>query len=241
MAITARYRFVGSDMGLLALAFPRRRVLKGPIFEPFIPNKEIIVVSEDPNFSRYPDKDIIQIISTAEIAVDTRVGFLRILGTQGVKAENDQVRTLLTHFSDEEFWIAAKLATVLKCFPTVPLEPIDRKQGPMMRLFDALFEDALGTIWFTYWELRKSLSTDMILCAVMEMMCKAKRPDEAKVSYYYRQILKKNHRCFPIFRSALNDFITQTQRDDLDLLGFFACCSAHTRPPIYPWLRSKPV
>jgi hypothetical protein len=195
MAVIAQYRFVGKDTGLLALAFPQTRVVKGPMFPAFIPDRRIIVVSEDPHFSRYPDKELIQIISSASIAIDTKDGFLRILGKQGVQASSSRLRNLLKFYSDEDFWHLAKLAVVLKGFPSVPEEPIDRPVGPMMKLFDALFED-FQMVYALFCELRRNLSTDDILCAVMDMMQKAKRPDEARVSYYYRQILRKNHRYF---------------------------------------------
>ena len=229
MPVIAKYRLIGKDPGLLALAFPTWKVLKGPIFFPFIPETKVVVISEDPKFSYYPDKQVIQIISTAPNAVDTKDGFLRILAKQGVKATDGQVRTLLNYYTDEEFWHAAKLAVILKSFPMIPRDGIGEDGYLMIRLFSVLFADFAAT-WRIYWKLRKTLSTVGIFCAVCDMMKKAERPEEADVGPRYRAILKKNRRYSALFDYGLNEYLT-TDRADLELLGFFAMCSAHKEGP----------
>ena len=236
MAVIAQYRFVGKDLGLLALAFPGIRVIKGPPFYPFVPDKRIIVVSEEEHFSRYPDKEIIQIISTATIALDTKQGFLSVLAGQGVAATDHQLRLLLEDFTDEEFWYLAKLAVVLKGFPSIP-EDGSREQGAtVFDLFDNLFED-FDKVYRIYWSLLKVRSREGILCSVIEMVNNAKNLNLRVFHPYYMKLLRKNRRYFPLFAILLEKFLLETdwdvktERDDMDVLWLFAFCSAHTRPP----------
>ena len=88
MPLIATYGLKGKDAGILAIAFPNVRVLRDPHFPPFIPDKRIIVVSDEDPFTKYPDKEIIQIRRDATIQLDTREGFLRFLASIKVKATN---------------------------------------------------------------------------------------------------------------------------------------------------------
>jgi hypothetical protein len=234
MSVIAKYRFKGKDLGLLAIAFPQVRVLKGPLFYEFIPDKRVIVVSEDDPFTRYPKKEVIQIISSAPIALDTRLGFLRALSSQGVKPPTQGQVRLLLDYTDDEFWECVKIATVLRAFPgdLIPKEGLGKDKFAMLDLFANLFFD-FPKVWRAYWRLRRLLSTKAIFCRVVDMMQKSRDRNYARtVKPYYRRLLEQNQRYFPLFVMALDSYC-QTQRDDGELLALFSMCSAHTRPPTW--------
>src|SRR3954468_15343189 len=106
MAVISSYGIGGNDVGILAVAFPQVRVLRGPNFPPFIADKKLIVLSDEAPFTKYPDKDIIQITANAKIRLDTRHGFLKFLASSGVRATNEQVERLL-EMPDGDFWSEA--------------------------------------------------------------------------------------------------------------------------------------
>ena len=90
MPIIAQYSFRGEDLGLLAIAFPQVRVVRPPYY-PFLADGRIIVVDEQDPFQPYPEKQIIQIISTGNIQLDSKEGFLRFLASRGLDATEDQL------------------------------------------------------------------------------------------------------------------------------------------------------
>jgi hypothetical protein len=232
VAIIAQYRFCGKDMGLLAIAFPRVRVLKGPLFYEFIPGKRVIVVSEDQNFAKYPDKQVIQIISSAPLALDSREGFLSFLAKQGVKASDHQVRVLLNETDDRQFWELAKIAAVLKGFPTIPLSARLENNSTVVKLLDKLFED-FAEVYQHYWQLRKARSTKSMLFCLMDMMTHARDPHRYSVRSRYRTILRKNQRYLPLFDIGLLELVESgMELDDWKMLSLLAFCSAHARPPL---------
>jgi hypothetical protein len=235
MPVIAQYRFRGRDLGLLAVAFPQVRLLTGPLFYEFIPDKKVIVVSEEKNFNRYPAKEVIQIISSAAIAVDTRSGFLQLLAKKGIKPSSHQQRLLLNYYTESEFWKRVKLAAVIGDFPDslVPKEGLGTDDFAMLRLFDKLFED-FPSVWRSYCFLRRMLSHVEIFCAVVDMMDNVNKPDFVRsVKPFYRSILQKSRQYRSLFLLGL-DMYLETDRDELDLLGFFAFCSAHKRPHEWP-------
>lgn len=234
MPVIDRFRFNGKDMGLLAVLYPRVKVIKDPHFYPFIPGKRIVVVSEDKPFLRCPEKEVIQITSDAIIVLDTREGFLRVLPRFGVKATNYQLRLLLEDMSDEEFWYHAKLSLLLKGFPTIPHDGKRQRHSTVFNVFENLFVD-FDAVYRHYWNLRKTRSADHIFKALLEMTIKLNDVQRYSVSPYYRRVLVKNRKYLPLFLVALENFIRCfDRRDDWLLLGMLATCSSHIRPESYP-------
>src|ERR1700730_1146583 len=198
MAVIATYSIAGNDAGILAVAFPQVRVLRGPHFPPFIADKKLIVFSDEDPFTKYPDKDIIQVTTSATTPLDTRHGFLKFLASTGVKASNEQVERLL-EMPEGDFWNEAKLATLFKRFPTVSHTNAVQQKGALYRLYDALFED-FAPVYKEYNLLKSSMTQDQILSGLMTMTQKAERVNRiGGISFKYRQMLRRNRRFNSLF------------------------------------------
>jgi len=234
MAVIERFRFKGKDMGLLGILYPYVKVLKGPHFPPFMPWDRIIVVSEEKQFHRYRDKEVIQITSDATTVLDTRIGFLSVLPRRGVKATNYQLRLLLHDMSYEEFWYHAKLSLLVKGFPGVPRGGTCHCPSTVLDLFDSLFTD-FSAVYRHYWELRKWRSMEAILAVLLEMTAKSRDLNKHSVGSYYRRILRKNRKYHPLFLAALEHYHLRCDpRDDWTFLGMLAACSSWQRPESCP-------
>jgi hypothetical protein len=240
MAIVERYSCDRKNLGLLAILYPGVPVFKPPEYPPYVPfvsQTRIIVVSDDKTFRHYPGKEVIQITSSGYNPIDTRNGFLRRLPSRGVRATENQIAALRSdEYSDDEFWRVAKLACVLKKFAGVPRDWKPNKHAKMYRLFDVLFED-FDAVYQIFHALRKTgKSHTDIFCALLTMMTKARHLNARPVdNHYYSKLLRKNRRFTGAFRALVEDYL-ETDRDEMDLLGLLARCSAHTRPAKWPFI-----
>jgi hypothetical protein len=231
MPITARYALRGADTGILAIAFPQVRVMKAPHFPEFIADERLVVVSDDEPFTKYPKKEITQITRNADLQLDTRNGFLHFLPTIGVKADDEQIEALLS-MEESEFWIEAKLATILKYFPNLADGKIQKQSASLYRLFNALFED-FGEVYRQWNGLARTMSHTQMLSGLMTMTQKAIDGSFTGVSYGYRKVLEKNRPFCHKFNVLLLEYL-RTRQDEWCFLGFLAECSDHTRPDLWP-------
>lgn len=235
MSIVAQYTFRGRDLGLLGIAFPQTPIFKSP-FSPFVPNKRVIVISEDDPFHWYREKEVIQIISTAEIQLDCKDGFLRFLGQSGVRATHDQIKQLLD-MEDEQFWPEAKTAAFLKYFPNIPKVFVPNEHSTVLDIFEYLFED-FEAVYRHYHRLKPRITPGALVSVLMSMMLKTDDPDKVSGSRRYRRVLRKNQRYLRHFQRAFlqcedNGMPFDHTMTDLQFLGFAAEASEHTRPDAY--------
>lgn len=229
MPIIDKYRLEGKDPGILAIAFPGVRLLRGPHFPPFVPGHRLIVISDLDPFPFYADREVIQIRRDAAIALDTNEGFLKFLAKSGVKATRGQVEELL-EMDDDDFWHEAKLGRVMGYFPNLPPERVKRRRGAVYRLYDKLFEDfdAVYREFYTLVEVDKK-SCSSILSSLLTMVLKSQDANRrgGKSEYYY-QILKKNQKNVRKFKRLLLDVIRGGMGPPLPekrLLSFLHACS----------------
>lgn len=249
MSIIRQYRCASKNLGLLAVLYPDVPVLSGPFFPPFIAAERVIVVSDDKAFTRYRDKQVIQITRWATDGLDTRKGFLRALRERGVKAYNSEVNFLLFEASDEEFWYHAKIAVVTKRFTSIPkiLHSKD-PQSTVLDIFKHLFAD-FGEVFRRYEVVRRTRDPEAVLEVLLEMMRKAQNPRaQFAARPYYRRLLEHNHRFVPLWLIALTQeiisplpsfFQLSRDRQEWRLLSLFAACSAHARHDVDPWFKEK--
>ncbi len=226
MPVIATYGIAGNDAGILAIAFPGVRVLRGPHFPPFIPDQRLIVFSDDDQFLRYPNKEIIQIRNDADIQLDTKRGFLRFLGKLGLRATDEQVETLLV-MDDDRFWYHAKIAKILGSFRHLSIS--EPARGALYRLYDALFED-FEKVYVEYHWLRHHMSYEHVLSGLMTMVQKGRIAHRLRsITPHYRRLLVKNQKYDALFTRELLEYLG-TKKNEWCFLGFLAECSAHTRP-----------
>lgn len=232
MSVTAKYRFNGNDYGLLAVAFPQTRIV-GPPYYPFVTDQRIIVIDEQDPFERYPDKNIIQIISTASVALDSKEGFVRFLLKRGVRATADQWTQLL-ELEGGMFWDEAKYACVVGTFANIRKRCSPAEFSTVLDLFDALFED-FDAVYRHYEQLRPKPKPHQLVSSLTTMMLKTRAPEKER-GRRYRQILEKNrkyeaHFILSVIEAFESDGSSMTEKmTDIDFLSFAADCSAHTRP-----------
>jgi hypothetical protein len=235
MPVIAQYRFGGTDLGLLAIAFPQVRVIRPPYY-PFLPDSRIIVVDEQDPFQGYPDKEIIRIISTADIALDSKEGFLRYIGSCGMPATEDQLQQLLD-MDGECFWQEAKCACLLNSLERIPEVYTPTEYSRYLDLFECLFEDFDG-VFRHYYRLRPRPNNAQLVSSLIASMIKAQTPHRVSGSWRYRKILQKNRRYIPHFKRALFQYIEDekplnSEMTDLHFWSFAAECSEHTRPKMF--------
>lgn len=215
------------NRGLLAIAFPQIPVLRAP-FMPFVTQRRVIVFSEDPNFDKYPEKEVIQISRKSPRALDTKDGFLKFLATRGIRANKHQYGQLM-ELSSDFFWSEVKLATVLRKFPNIPSGRPNDRRSTVFDIFANLFVD-FGE---TYKHYRASkLPYKVVIASLITMMRKARLVDRLNVRDGYRRLLKKNQQYQVIFGANLLDYIEESDMGEMDAVAFLAACSEHTRPPL---------
>jgi hypothetical protein len=235
MSIIAQYSFRGLDLGLLGIAFPQTPVLHSP-FPSFVPAKRIVVISESDPFPWYREKEVIQIISTADIQLDTRDGFLRFLGQSGVRASHDQVKQLLD-LVDEQFWPEAKAATVLKHFPNLPKVFVPNEHSTVLDIFEHLFEN-FDAVCRHYYRLSPKPNNAQLVSWLITMMMKTEAPQKVDGSWRYKKLLKKNLQYLQHFKRAVfqyieNEMPLNSTMSNLHFLALAAECSEHTRPETF--------
>jgi len=236
MPIIAQYSFGGEDLGLLAIAFPQVRVVRPPYY-PFLADGRIIVVDEEDPFQPYPEKQIIQIISTADIQLDSKEGFLRFLASRGFDATEDQLQQLWA-MEAEFFWNEAKYACVLNSFARIPEVYAPSEYSTVLDIFECLFED-FDAVYRHYYRLRPRPTNFDLVSALLTMMLKTEAPEKVSGSWRYRKILHKNRRYRRHFQRAVFQYIEENRlplnrtMTDLHFMAFAAECSEHTRPDTF--------
>jgi hypothetical protein len=235
MPVIAQYRFGGSDLGLLAIAFPQVRVVRPPYY-PFLADGRIIVADEQDPFRPYPEKQIIQIISTAEIQLDSKEGFLRFLASRGLDATEDQLQQLWD-MDGEWFWCQAKYACALNSLANIPKVYPPCEYSTVLDLFECLFEN-FGAVYRHYERLRPRPNNAQLVSALMTMMVKTEAPEKVSGSWRYRKILQKNRQYRRHFQRAVlqyieNELPLNSTMTDLHFLAFASECSEHTRPDTF--------
>lgn len=222
MAVIAKYGISGKDYGILAVAFPGVRQCRKP-FPLFVGETKVIVIADDPHLEVYPDKEVIQICRDAEVVLDTRMGFLKFLGSLGVRGTDNQVQELLL-MDDRDFWEEAKIASLLKYFPrTTPSK--DPHSGKLYRLYDVLFTTDFETIYREYYKLHQTQSHEKIISGLLTMNLKGREVNRrGDFRPYYRNILQKNRPCEPIFKAAALNYF-ESRMGKMDFLSFLYQCS----------------
>ncbi len=228
MAVVATYGLMGKDAGILAIAFPGVRVLRGPGFPAFVFDQHLIVFSDLDPFTCYPEIEIIQITQNAAMHLDSREGFLRFLATQRVKATAYQIELLRT-MNEEDFWPEAKMALLTEEFPTIPRAAPAEKRGALYRLFDVLFED-FDRAYVEYQLLRRSASPFAIFSGLVTMHLKSSGLEPAYgVTPFYRKILHKNRAHTRTFKRAVLEHLGSVgnpqSATDCAMLAFLLQCS----------------
>jgi|ERR1043166_6477797 hypothetical protein len=232
MPVIAQYCFSGNDLGLLALAFPQVRVIRPPYY-PFLADDRIIIVDEQDPFQLYPDKDVIQIISTAQIELDSKEGFLRYLASRGLPATEHQLQQLW-EMEGEMFWNEAKYACVLNSLGRIPAGYAPDEYSTIVDLFDCMFEN-FDAAFRHYYRLRPRPNNGQLVSALITMMKKTEAPQKVNGSVRYRRSLQKNRQYRRHFQRAICQYIDDdkplnSRMSDLHFLSLLAECSEHTRP-----------
>jgi hypothetical protein len=235
MPIIAQYRFGGKDLGLLAIAFPQVRVIRPPYY-PFLAADRIIVVDEQDPFQVYPDKDIIQIISTAEIQLDSKEGFLRYLASRGIAATEDQLQQLW-NMDGPCFWQEAKYACAMNSLINIPEVYSPTEYSTVLDLFDCLFED-FDAVFRHYYRLLPRPNNAQLVSSLITMMIKTETPERVNGGWRYKKILQKNRKYRQHFKRALFQYIDDekplnSKMTDFHFLSLAAECSEHTRPDTF--------
>lgn len=227
--VTEKYRFVGRDYGLLVIAFPHVQWIRPTtlVDRLFIPAKRIIVFSEQDPLVGFSEKEVIQVISTAPIAIDTRDGFLRFMASKGVRPTRHQLKQLLG-LDDSDFWRLVKTAWLLKAFSNLPA-PDDGTMPTMLDLFEVFFED-YGAVYRLYEQMKVTWGYRAIVLALITMMIKATDCRRRIAHPYYRRILEKNARYLDLFRRSLIAYL-ESPMNEIDFLSLAARCTQHTRTP----------
>jgi hypothetical protein len=228
--VVEKYRLVGSDYALLAIAFPNVPWVRAgmAVAMSFVTAKRLIVFSEDDLLPQFSDAEVIQIASTAAIALNTRNGFLRFLASKGVRPTRYQLRQMLV-LDDWDFWQMVKRAWLLKSFSSVLPKTEADGVPTMLDLFNVFFED-FGEVYRLYERMRSTWRHKQIISGLITMMIKTQNYGRRTVSPYYSKVLAKNAKYIELFRQKILDYL-ESEMNEIDFLSFAAACTQHTRPP----------
>ena len=205
------------DRGILAIAFPQTRVLRGPPFPMFLAEHRVVVLSDEQPFRHYADREIIQVTHHAKLVLDSRRGFLKFLRECcGVKITPFQRETFLDEeeTDDEQFWREAKLARVNRRIWGIPeTSPTDSDPRPTIKdMFETLFED-YGETYRRYRQSR--VHHQVAMYSLMTMMERSRKPEGLqRTSRRYREMLVKNRKYRRRYLVALKEYTDNPEREN---------------------------
>lgn len=204
-----------ANYGLISYLWPEYRWVFYP-YTPFVPESRLIVVC-DMERDLYPAKTCIYLTKHKGVKVDTKQGFIEVLGTRW--SLNDKLKATLLALDDTEFWECAKYFWLMG---TLPYTTDTDTTASTFKVFRALFSD-YGTAYSMYRSMQRSYRA--VFSGLLSMMLKSQSElVTADASPIYKRVLQENRIYMVWFRKCVTEYLSSDRRER-DFLTFMWQCS----------------
>lgn len=211
-----------ANYGLISYLWPEYRWVFYP-YTPFVPESHLIVVC-DMERDLYPTKTCIYLTKHKGVKVDTKQGFIEVLGTRW--SLNNKLKTALLALDDTEFWDSAKYFWIMG---TLPYTTDTDTTASTFKVFKALFSD-YGTAYAMYRSMQRSYRA--VFSGLMSMMLKSQSElVTADASGVYKRVLQENRIYMGWYRKCVTEYLSSDRRER-DFLTFLWQCSQARRGSI---------
>lgn len=216
--IVEQYTLAPENLGLLAIFFPQKRVVRDPL-PFFIAETELVVVSERIPVA-YEQKKVIQVSRILGKRLDSRDGCLEFLTGKGMKVAEEVHKDLLS-MEEEDFWKKVKLAILLGHFQ----KHGEDEASSVFEIFSSMFE-SFDVAYKVY--RRFTGNYKPLFSALLTMMAKTQLTDTPGISPGYKKVLLKNRPYYHHYRMKVLEYL-ETEMTELDFVTFLADLSESKR------------